>query len=67
VVEAPVVPVAQPVRARPGVRLTERGVAVILVAGAMIVLAALTVVTLTALRVTGDSAQPLNPSYAAQP
>jgi hypothetical protein len=53
--------------ARVQTQLTERGIAVILVAGAMIVLAALTVVGLTALRVTGSGAEPLPPSYAAQP
>lgn len=37
-----------------GWRLTERGIAVVLVAALMIVVAALTVVGLTALRVTGD-------------
>jgi len=34
--------------------LTDRGIAVILLAGALIVLAALLVVTVTAVRVTGD-------------
>ncbi|MGI8458613.1 MAG: hypothetical protein ACR2LI_10935 [Propionibacteriaceae bacterium] len=38
-------------------RLTERGIAVVLVAGLMIVVAGLTVVTATALRVTSDSYQ----------
>jgi hypothetical protein len=44
----------------PGVqwRLTERGVAVVLVAGLMIMVAALTVVGLTALRVTGPGYRP---------
>jgi hypothetical protein len=45
-------------------RLTDRGIAVILVAGAMIVLAAVTVVALTALRVTSDSSVPLSTSVA---
>lgn len=62
-----VVSVPQPARSRTRTRLTDRGIAVILVAGAMIVLAAVTVVTLTALQVTGDGAQPLPASYAAQP
>ena len=44
--------------------LTDRGIAVILVAGAMIVLAAVTVVTLTALRVTSETYQPLTPAPA---
>jgi hypothetical protein len=48
------------------VRLTERGIAVILTTGVIIVVAALTVVCLTALRVTGESAEPLRASYAAQ-
>ena len=39
-------------------RLTERGVAVVLVTGLMIMVAALTVVGLTALKVTGDSYRP---------
>jgi hypothetical protein len=54
-------------RVQAGVRLTERGIAVVLVTGLMIVLAAVTVVGLTAVRVTGDRAQPLPASYAAQP
>lgn len=41
----------------PSWRLTERGVAVVLVAGAMIMVAALTVVGLTALRVTSAGYQ----------
>lgn len=41
-----------------GWRLTERGVAVVLVVGLMIMVAALTVVGLTAIRVTGPSYQP---------
>jgi hypothetical protein len=48
-------------------RLTDRGIAVILVAGAMIVMAALVVVGLTAVRVTGEDAQPLPASYASLP
>jgi hypothetical protein len=35
-------------------RLTDRGVAVVLVAGLMIMVAALTVIGLTALKVTGE-------------
>lgn len=38
----------------PGWRLTERGIAVVLVAGLMIMVAALTVVALTATKVTGE-------------
>lgn len=45
-------------------RLTDRGIAVILVTGAMIVLAAATVIALTALRVTGDSYQPPSVSHS---
>ncbi len=58
-------PAQAPVRIRTSI--TDRGIAVILVATAMIVLAAVTVVGLTALRVTSDSYQPLPPAYAAQP
>jgi hypothetical protein len=62
-VEAPTaMPAPVPTRVR--TRLTDRGVAVILVAGAMIVVAAVAVVGLTALRVTGDGAEPLTASYA---
>ena len=57
----------QPSYAQSVVRLTDRGIAVILVTGVMIVWAAATVVGLTALRVTGDGAQPLPAPYAAQP
>jgi hypothetical protein len=65
-VEAPTTTaVPRPTRVR--TRLTDRGVAVILVAGAMIVVAAVAVVGLTALRVTGDSAEPLTASYASHP
>jgi hypothetical protein len=46
-------------------RLTERGIALILVAGLLVVIAATTVVGLTALRVTGDGAAPLPSSYSA--
>lgn len=53
---APTVP---PATARVHTRLTDRGIAVILVAGVMLVVAAVTVVGLTAFRVTGDSAEPL--------
>lgn len=41
-----------------GWRLTDRGLALILVTGLMIIAAALAVIGLTALRVTGDSYQP---------
>ncbi len=58
-------PAPQPV-ARMVTRLTDRGIAVVLVAGAMIVVAAVTVIALTALRVTGDNAQPLSSSHAVQ-
>lgn len=58
-------PVHTPVRVR--TRITDRGIALVLVAGVMIVLAAVTVVGLTALRVTSDSYQPLAAAYAAQP
>jgi hypothetical protein len=58
-------PAPQPV-ARAVTRLTERGIAVVLVAGAMIVVAAVTVIALTAMRVTGDNAQPLSSSHAVQ-
>ena len=58
----------QPALVRSAVRsratLTDRGIAVILVAGAMIVLAAVTVVTLTALRVTSEGFQPVAPAPA---
>jgi hypothetical protein len=49
------------------VRITDRGIAVVLVTAAMIVLAAATVVGLTALRVTGDHYQPLSTSQVLQP
>ena len=41
----------------PNWRLTDRGVAVVLVVGLMIMVAALTVVGLTAMSVTGDGYQ----------
>ena len=44
--------------AQAGWRLTDRGVAVVLVTGLMIMVAALTVIGLTALRVTSDGYQP---------
>ena len=62
-----VVVVLPATRVRTGLRITDRGIALIIVTGAMIVLAAVTVVGLTALRVTGDSYQPLPPAYASQP
>jgi len=46
-------------------RLTDRGIGVILVAAAMIVAAALMVVSVTAFRVTGDNYQP-HPQWLAQ-
>ncbi|MCW2810542.1 MAG: hypothetical protein JWP61_1000 [Friedmanniella sp.] len=61
--------VATPVRAAAAptrYRLTERGIAVILVAGAMIAVAALAVVGLTALRVTSPSYQVTLQSQASQ-
>lgn len=42
----------------PAWRLTDRGVALVLVTGLMIMVAALTVVCLTALKVTGEGYQP---------
>jgi hypothetical protein len=48
-------------------RLTDRGIAVVLVAGVMIVVAAMTVVGLTALRVTSDDYQPRPSSQMSQP
>lgn len=59
---APAIELPVPAPAR--TRLTDRGIAVILVAGAMIVLAAVTVVALTAFRVTSDSSVPLSTSVA---
>ncbi|MET1006061.1 MAG: hypothetical protein ABWX96_10955 [Propionibacteriaceae bacterium] len=59
--------VEAPAAVRVRTRLTDRGIAVILVAGAMIVLAAVTVVGLTAFQVTSDSYQPLSSSSLAQP
>ena len=52
---APVVAVPSPSPA--GWRLTDRGVAVVIVTGLMIMVAALTVIGLTALRVTSDGYQ----------
>lgn len=56
--ERHVATVAAPQSAGAAWRLTDRGVAVVLMAGLMIMVAALTVVGLTAFRVTGDSYQP---------
>lgn len=64
-VEAPTVALGTP---RPTVwRLTERGIALVLVTGLLIVTAAVTVIGLTALRVTGDSYAPAGQSVLAQP
>lgn len=46
-------------------RLTDRGIAVVLVAGLMVVVAAVTVVAATAIHVTGDSYAPNIASQAA--
>lgn len=48
-------------------RLTDRGIVMILVAGFMVVVAAVTVVGLTALRVTGGDAQPLTSTLVLAP
>lgn len=53
----PAPPVMVDVVAAPTWRLTDRGVAVVLVVGLMIMVAALTVVGLTAMSVTGDGYQ----------
>ena len=66
-VEAPAAEVVADLAPEVHTRLTDRGIAVILVTGAMIVMAALVVVGLTAVRVTGDNAEPLPASYASQP
>jgi len=47
-------PVPTPTVCAPTWRLTDRGVAVLLVAGLMIMVAALTVIGLTAITVTGE-------------
>jgi hypothetical protein len=47
-------------------QLTDRGIAVVLVSALMIVIAALAVIGLTALRVTGDSYQAYGQSRSAQ-
>lgn len=59
----PVVEPARPARWR----LTERGIALVLVTGLLIVTASLTVVGLTALRVTSDSYQSAGLTVLAQP
>ena len=48
-------------------RLTDRGIVMILVAGFMVVVAAVTVVGLTALRVTSGDAQPLTSTQMLRP
>lgn len=48
-------------------RLTERGIALVLVTGLLIVVAALAVVGLTALRVTGERYSDVGHSVLAQP
>ncbi|HET9647416.1 MAG TPA: hypothetical protein VFP34_04195 [Microlunatus sp.] len=50
-----------------GWRLTERGIAVVVVTAAMLAVAAIAVVVPTALRVTGDNYQPLHTSQLVQP
>jgi hypothetical protein len=62
-VEAPAVSVA----ANPGWRLTERGIALVLVTGLLVVTAALTVVGLTALRVTGERYADVGQTVLVQP
>ena len=47
-------------------RLTDRGIAMVLVVGAMVVVAAITVVSLTAFRVTGSDFQPLDHQQSVQ-
>ena len=47
-------------------RITDRGIALVLLAVAMIAVAALAVIIPTALRVTGDNYQPLGTSQLAQ-
>lgn len=47
-----------------GLRLTDRGIAAVLVAGAMIVLAAVTVIALTAVAVTGEPHQQVSVSQS---
>jgi hypothetical protein len=48
-------------------RLTERGIALVLVTGLLIVTAALTVIGLTALRVTGERYAGLGQTVLVQP
>jgi hypothetical protein len=47
-------------------RITDRGIAVVLVVLAMVAVAALAVVVPTALRVTGDNYQPIGSTQLAQ-
>lgn len=54
VMPEPAAPLASPTTASQPSRLTDRGIAVVLVVGLMIMVAALTVVGLTAMKVTGD-------------
>ena len=63
---APAAPARARIRARTRWRLTERGIAVVLVSLAMIATAALAVVSLTALRVTSGGYHPGTGQYAAQ-
>lgn len=58
---------APAVRPPSGGRLTDRGIAVILVAGTMIVLAALMMIGLTAVTVTGDGHAPVTVTHSVQP
>lgn len=61
-------PTFAPAAPRPSAwRLTERGIALVLVTGLLIVTAAVTVIGLTALRVTGDNVVPPGQSVLAQP
>jgi hypothetical protein len=48
-------------------RLTDRGIALVLVTGLLIITAALAVVSLTAIRVTGDRYTDVGHSVLAQP
>jgi hypothetical protein len=63
--------VSAPSRAEPAPgsrwRLTERGIALVLVTGLLIVAASLAVIGLTALRVTGDLYQPAGQTVLTRP
>ena len=60
-------PAPRAVTAGSGWRLTERGIALVLVTGLLIVTAALTVVGLTALRVTGERYAAAGQTVLVQP